>query len=139
MTLPTLPELLDFISEHTAGRVAFNDTARAEALHLEHVAQELELIHADILASMNLWQKYNAWVRAQPSSDVSTACRIEAAAELRHTIADAYVFMRDEAAGDSLPEAQQRLRQIAAAVEAAEVVQLLQLEPPPRRSSTRLS
>ena len=117
--------MLSFITSHTDGRIAFSGAAKTEAERLEAVAQQLELAFDSIISSMEAWQRYSDWVREQPPSDTDAAHRVALAAELRTVIADAFVFFRDEAAGDSLPEARRHLERIATVVEATEAVRLL--------------
>lgn len=117
--------MLSFITSHTDGRIAFSDAAKTEAVRLEAAAQQLELAFDSVISSMDAWQRYSDWVREQPPSDTDAARRVALAAELRTAIADAYVFFRDEAAGDSLPEATRHLERIATVAEATEAARLL--------------
>jgi len=53
---------------------------------------------------MDRWHQLNEWARAQPLMDGQAARRFEIAAELRSHISEAYAFIRDEAASDSVPQ-----------------------------------
>lgn len=127
--LPTLLDCLEFICGHTGGRVTLSDAARDEAVRLEGVAQELELALADVFAAMDAWKHFAEWAQMQPDADGAAASPIQLAAELRERVSAAFTFLRDEAAGDSLPEARRHLERISEAMAAADSMRLLQQAP----------
>jgi hypothetical protein len=123
IVLPTLLQLLEFVTLHSDGRLVITDAARYEAEVMEHDAQVLEQAYEQTMQYMELWYHINSIAEGQQLDIAEGAATPEAAdahkqiqaiaEELRTLIIDAYKYLVEESTGGTVPTVTQKLQAVA--------------------------
>jgi len=114
--LPTLPDLLKFIAQHSSGAVpALSPALLEEAVALEEEAAALEAAFDNLLNYLQLWKAFTEVSGGLEGEQQGEASR--AASALKASILEAYNFIVKRAARGGAEEAWRRLDKIASLVE----------------------
>ena len=108
--LPTLPQLLEFLAEHSRGALALTPALRAQAEALEEEAAALEVAYDQLLNYVQLWRAHSEVAGTEDAQRASN--------ELKARVLACYTFIVKEAGAGGAEEAFQRLDGIAALVQA---------------------
>jgi len=108
ITLPTLPQLLHFVQQHSGGVLSVPEDAFAEAAVLEEEAAALESAYDQLLEYVKLWKAF---------SEVSVGGGGKVGEQLKGLIVSCYNFIVKEAAQGDSQKVWDKLDVIAAHVE----------------------
>lgn len=129
--LPTLPELLTFVSTHTNGRVPLTSELMNAATLAEEDAAMLETAYDQTLQYMRLWQAYNTMLDDEEEESKTTPAdgtksppsppdikkRRQISERMKNMVIDTYSFIVDKAALGGLDTAMTKLDQVSDFVE----------------------
>ena len=160
--LPTLPELLTFVTENTQGRLPISSEFMQAATIAEEDASMLESAYDQTLQYMRLWQAYNTMLDdieeevkgkgkdKDTNINFNIQKKRQTSEKMKSMVIDTYSFIVDKAALGGLDTALTKLDQIANFVDKKDISreisvattnpeQLLQTMHKPHPSSEKLS
>jgi len=134
--LPTLPQLMAWLSQHTGGRHPLTPALRARAEALEAEAADIERAYAITLQFMEVWHQFSSLAADEEEArgggggggTASAAAIADAAAsrELRQRITRVYKFIGDEAAAGSAPRIVEEMQAVSDVIRRHHIMERLQ-------------
>ena len=150
VVLPTIPELLQWVAEHTGGRIALSHDVQRQAAEMESEAADIERAYAITLQFMSVWHQFASLAAdeeedrqaaasasvtspSQPSAGLSSSSGTpegrrdaQVSSELRKRIVDVYKFIQDEATQGTAPEIVRRMQTVSDIIARHQIMERLQ-------------
>ena len=122
--LPTLPQVLEFLAEHSGGALQLTPALRQAAGEMEEEAASLELAYDQVLQYVQLWKAHSEVVAAAAeggsgSGSGGSAAGERASALLKERVLECYGYVVKSAAAGGAEGAWERLDGIAHLVDSS--------------------